>query len=84
MESCSRCRGIRVHDPVETLFTIAWNTQYYLPTNRATLDDVKKSIDMAALRARFAPYFKDDAQNGAPYMDLDGLIKVTFEEIQPR
>jgi citrate lyase beta subunit len=27
MESCSRCRGIRVHDPVETLFTIAWNTQ---------------------------------------------------------
>jgi hypothetical protein len=27
METCSRCRGIRVHDPVETLFTIAWNTQ---------------------------------------------------------
>jgi uncharacterized protein (DUF433 family) len=26
METCSRCRGIRVHDPVETLFTIAWNT----------------------------------------------------------
>jgi hypothetical protein len=26
MESCSRCRGIRVHDPVEILFTIAWNT----------------------------------------------------------
>jgi hypothetical protein len=22
----NRCRGIRVHDPVETLFTIAWNT----------------------------------------------------------
>jgi hypothetical protein len=27
METCSRCRGIRVQDPVETLFTIAWNTQ---------------------------------------------------------
>ena len=27
METCSRCRGIRVHDPVETPFTIAWNTQ---------------------------------------------------------
>ncbi len=27
METCSRCRGIRVHDPVESLFTIAWNTQ---------------------------------------------------------
>jgi hypothetical protein len=27
VETCSRCRGIRVHDPVETLFTIAWNTQ---------------------------------------------------------
>jgi hypothetical protein len=26
METCSRCRGIRVHDPVETLFTVAWNT----------------------------------------------------------
>ena len=26
METCSRCRGIHVHDPVETLFTIAWNT----------------------------------------------------------
>ena len=26
METCSRCRGIRVHDPVETVFTIAWNT----------------------------------------------------------
>jgi hypothetical protein len=39
VETCSRCRGIRVHDPVETLFTIAWNTQAaracvvaYLPT----------------------------------------------------
>jgi hypothetical protein len=27
METCSRCRGIRVHDPVETPFTMAWNTQ---------------------------------------------------------
>src|SRR5271165_5984256 len=26
VETCSRCRGIHVHDPVETLFTIAWNT----------------------------------------------------------
>src|ERR1019366_1811456 len=26
METCSRCRGIRVHDPVETPFTMAWNT----------------------------------------------------------
>jgi glyoxylase-like metal-dependent hydrolase (beta-lactamase superfamily II) len=58
--------------------------QYYLQTNRATLDDVKKGIDMAALRNRFGPYFKDDAQNGAPYLDLDGLIKVAYEEIQPR
>ena len=31
MESCSRCRGIRVHDPVETLFTIAWNTHVEQP-----------------------------------------------------
>ena len=26
VERCSRCRGIRVHHPAETLFTIAWNT----------------------------------------------------------
>ena len=26
VETCSRCRGIRVHHPVETVFTIAWNT----------------------------------------------------------
>src|ERR1035441_7921237 len=28
METCSRCRGIRVHDPVETPFTMAWNTHF--------------------------------------------------------
>ncbi len=58
--------------------------QYYRLTNRATLDDVKKAIDMDALKKRFGGYFKDDAQNGEPYLDLDGLIKVTYEEIQPR
>jgi cyclase len=58
--------------------------RYYLLTNRGTLDEIKKSIDVQALRNRFGPYFKDDAQNGAPYLDLDGLIKVIFEEIQPR
>jgi len=26
VESCSRCRGIRVHHPLEIVFTIAWNT----------------------------------------------------------
>jgi hypothetical protein len=31
METCSRCRGIRVHDPVETLFTVAWNTHLEQP-----------------------------------------------------
>jgi cyclase len=58
--------------------------QYYRLTNRATLQDVKKAIDMKALKQRFGVYFKDDAQNGEPYLDLDGLIKVTYEEIQPR
>jgi cyclase len=58
--------------------------QYYRLTNRATLQDVKKAIDMDALKQRFGMYFKDDAQNGEPYLDLDGLIKVTYEEIQPR
>jgi len=28
VERCSRSGGIRVHHPVEALFTIAWNTQY--------------------------------------------------------
>ena len=58
--------------------------QYYRLTNRATLQDVKKAIDVDALKKRFGGYFKDDAQHGEPYLDLDGLIKVTFEEIQPR
>jgi cyclase len=58
--------------------------RYYLLTNRATLDDVKQGMDIAALRNRFGSYFKDDAQNGAPYLDLDGLIKIIYEEIQPR
>jgi cyclase len=58
--------------------------QYYRLTNRATLQDVKKAIDMDALKQRFGVYFKDDAQNGEPYLDLDSLIKVTYEEIQPR
>jgi len=58
--------------------------QYYRLTNRAKLDDVKKAIDLDALKKRFGGYFKDDAQNGEPYLDLDGLIKVTYEEIQPR
>lgn len=58
--------------------------QYYRLTNRATLDDVQKAIEVAALRNRFGPYFKDDAQDGAPYLDLEGLIRVAYEEIQPR
>jgi cyclase len=58
--------------------------QYYRLTNRATLQDVKKAMDMDALKKRFGVFFKDDAQNGEPYLDLDGLIKVTYEEIQPR
>ena len=58
--------------------------QYYRLTNRATLQDVKKAIDMDALKQRFGVYFKDEAQNGEPYLDLNGLIKITYEEIQPR
>jgi cyclase len=58
--------------------------QYYRLTIRATLEDVQKAIDLEALRTRFGPYFKDDAQNGEPYLDLEGLIKVSYEEIQPR
>jgi hypothetical protein len=58
--------------------------QYYRLTIRATLEDVQKAIDLDALRKRFGPYFKDDAQNGEPYLDLEGLIKVSYEEIQPR
>jgi len=58
--------------------------QYFRLTNVATLEDVKKAIDTDALKKRFAGYFNDDAQNGEPYLDLDGLIKVAYEEIQPR
>jgi cyclase len=58
--------------------------QYYRLTNRATLQDVQKAIDMDALKKRFGVYFKDDAQHGEPYLDLEGLIKVSYEEIQPR
>lgn len=58
--------------------------QYYRLTIRATLDDVKKAVDMDALKKRFGGNFKDEAQNGDPYLDLDGLIRVTYEEIQPR
>lgn len=58
--------------------------EYFRLTNRSTFDDVQKAIDKLALRNRFGPYFPDDAQNGAPYLDLDGLIKVAYEEIQPR
>jgi cyclase len=58
--------------------------QYYRLTNRATLDDVKKAMDIDALKKHFGGYFKDDAQNGASDLDLNGLLKVTYEEIQPR
>lgn len=58
--------------------------QYYRLTNRATLEDVKKAIDIDALEKRFGGNFKDDAQKGKPYLDLEGLIKVSYEEIQPR
>jgi cyclase len=58
--------------------------QYYRQTNIAKLDDIKKALDMDALRKHFGPFFKDDSQNGEPYLELDGLIKVTYEEIQPR
>src|SRR2546430_7820927 len=34
VERRSRCRGIRVHHPVETLFTIAWNTHSLLKRYR--------------------------------------------------
>ena len=37
MESCSPCPGIPVHVPVETPFTIAWNTHTDLRDNIATL-----------------------------------------------
>jgi glyoxylase-like metal-dependent hydrolase (beta-lactamase superfamily II) len=57
---------------------------YYRLTIIATLADVQKAIDKNALKQRFGGYFKDDAQNGEPYLDLDGLVKVTYEEIQPR
>jgi hypothetical protein len=45
---------------------------------------VKKAIDMDTLKKRLGGYFKDEAQNGEPHLDLNGLIKVTYEEIQPR
>jgi cyclase len=57
---------------------------YYRLTIIATQADVQKAIDKDALKQRFGGYFKDDAQNGDPYLDLDGLVKVTYEEIQPR
>jgi cyclase len=71
-------------DEVAKTVTEQVRQQYYRLTNRATLDDVRKAIDMDALKARFGGYFKDDAQNGEPYLDLGGLIKVAYEEIQPR
>ena len=52
--------------------------QYYRLTNRATLQEVQKAIDMDALRTRFGVYFKDDAQNGEPYFGLGGLDKSHF------
>jgi cyclase len=57
---------------------------YYRLTIIATQADVQKAIDKDALKQRFGGYFKDDAQNGDPYLDLDGLVRVTYEEIQPR
>ena len=57
---------------------------YYRLTIIATLADVQKAVDKDALKQRFGAYFKDDAQNGEPYLDLDGLVKVAYEEIQPR
>jgi len=71
-------------DEVAKTVTEQVRQQYCRLTNRATLDDVRKAIDMDALKARFGGYFKDDAQNGEPYLDLGGLIKVAYEEIQPR
>jgi cyclase len=71
-------------DEVAKTVTEQVRQQYYRLTNRATLDDVRKAIDMDALKARFGGYFKDDAQNGEPYLDLGGLIKVAYEEMQPR
>jgi len=59
-------------------------SEYYRLTNAATLVDVQKAIDKKELTRRFGSYFKDDAQNGEPYLDLDSLIKVAYEEIQPR
>jgi hypothetical protein len=67
METRSRCRGIRVHDPVETLFTIAWNTQSrgksYLPadpkTIRAFIEDQAKAGKKAATIKRYVATIAD-------------------------
>jgi hypothetical protein len=71
-------------DELDTTVITQVREQYYRLTNIATLADVEKAIDKDALKKRFGGYFKDDAQNGEPYLDLDGLIKVTYEEIRPR
>lgn len=73
----------QVNEMVKTVVAQVRET-YYRLTISATLTDVQKAIDKDALKQRFGGYFKDDAQNGEPYLDLDGLVKVTYEEIQPR
>ena len=54
METCSRCRGIRVHDPVETLFTIAWNTHQELSGIVAEHIRAVNAFDSEAIVATFA------------------------------
>ena len=50
METCSRCRGIRVHDPVETPFTIAWNTQW---ARNSVREEPGKSVSSSGNRHLF-------------------------------
>jgi hypothetical protein len=51
METCSHCRGIRVHDPVETPFTIAWNT--HSATTVAVALSVAAAVALELLRYRY-------------------------------
>jgi hypothetical protein len=67
METCSRCRGIRVHDPVETLFTIAWNThdgvpEFWTSANSALFRTARSSeSDLSKFQSG---YFRFDDQSG--------------------
>jgi hypothetical protein len=63
METCSRCRGIRVHDPVETLFTIAWNTHRILYCCWKTRTPYDETKYLNALKRRQSSLLNNLAPN---------------------